>query len=312
MALNHKTGVLILLLAIQLQTSVLARYHCSLDNVKIEQLFYNTRSNAFSTKSDQDSTGSEIEIVAAKRCPCDSAWYCILNTTNDVDMCSAGRGNVWFEKDIVDCYKGSNTFTAFLRTLWLPLICIVLIILAMPFATVLGRNASEYVLSPCFPCIRRRRISRMIQSEIDSISNQFSLEASFGRDDGMVEQTVLKLKTKSLNDSNAEGQGGADDVKGGNICLICMGSVGEGEKIGDLSCNHRYHLDCLKEWLRRKNVCPLCNAQVADPLTVLVDRDEFFADDAEEVGEDARNRFNRILTYHNNRTSNRIHASIGW
>ena len=95
-----------------------------------------------------------------------------------------------------------------------------------------------------------------------------------------------------------------------NVCLICMGQLEEGEKIGDLSCGHSYHVDCLKEWLKRKNVCPLCNAQVADPHTILVNREEAFADDTGEVDEETRNRFNRLLNYFHRRTSSRMQTNF--
>lgn len=44
------------------------------------------------------------------------------------------------------------------------------------------------------------------------------------------------------------------------MCSICLASVEDGERIGALSCNHIFHSHCLKDWLRRRNVCPLCQA----------------------------------------------------
>jgi len=34
--------------------------------------------------------------------------------------------------------------------------------------------------------------------------------------------------------------------------------IEDGEGIGALSCKHCFHVCCLKEWIKRKNVCPLC------------------------------------------------------
>eukprot|EP00553_Chaetoceros_curvisetus_P011479 CAMPEP_0204635326 /NCGR_PEP_ID=MMETSP0717-20131115/31319_1 /ASSEMBLY_ACC=CAM_ASM_000666 /TAXON_ID=230516 /ORGANISM="Chaetoceros curvisetus" /LENGTH=173 /DNA_ID=CAMNT_0051654047 /DNA_START=11 /DNA_END=532 /DNA_ORIENTATION=+ len=34
--------------------------------------------------------------------------------------------------------------------------------------------------------------------------------------------------------------------------------IEDGERIGALPCNHMFHVDCLKEWIKRKNICPLC------------------------------------------------------
>lgn len=51
-----------------------------------------------------------------------------------------------------------------------------------------------------------------------------------------------------------------------NSCSICLGSLVDGERVGALHCNHTFHVDCLKDWLLKRNVCPLCQAEeVATP-----------------------------------------------
>ncbi|KAJ8442801.1 hypothetical protein Cgig2_016267 [Carnegiea gigantea] len=34
----------------------------------------------------------------------------------------------------------------------------------------------------------------------------------------------------------------------------------DGEDVGRLSCDHRYHVECIQQWLRLKNWCPICKA----------------------------------------------------
>ncbi|CAL5187870.1 unnamed protein product [Lathyrus oleraceus] len=41
-------------------------------------------------------------------------------------------------------------------------------------------------------------------------------------------------------------------------CTICQEDYVEGETIGRLDCRHIYHLECIKQWLLLKNVCPIC------------------------------------------------------
>ncbi|KAK7346986.1 hypothetical protein VNO80_21510 [Phaseolus coccineus] len=42
-------------------------------------------------------------------------------------------------------------------------------------------------------------------------------------------------------------------------CPICLEEFKNGEEIGKLhSCVHKFHLDCIKTWLNRKNLCPVC------------------------------------------------------
>ena len=41
-------------------------------------------------------------------------------------------------------------------------------------------------------------------------------------------------------------------------CTICIMDIEDGDRIGVLPCNHKFHVDCLKQWIKRKNVCPNC------------------------------------------------------
>ncbi|GMH11818.1 hypothetical protein Nepgr_013659 [Nepenthes gracilis] len=50
-----------------------------------------------------------------------------------------------------------------------------------------------------------------------------------------------------------------DDIK----CSICQEEYVAGEEVGVLGCNHRYHVDCIHQWLWLKNWCPICKASAA-------------------------------------------------
>ncbi|KAL7572128.1 hypothetical protein ACA910_001761 [Epithemia clementina (nom. ined.)] len=41
-------------------------------------------------------------------------------------------------------------------------------------------------------------------------------------------------------------------------CAICFLTLEEGDRVGAIDCGHVFHVDCLKGWLTRRNVCPLC------------------------------------------------------
>ena len=45
-------------------------------------------------------------------------------------------------------------------------------------------------------------------------------------------------------------------------CSICLGDI-VNEKI-ILNCNHEFHFNCLTEWTRRRNNCPLCRRQTVN------------------------------------------------
>jgi hypothetical protein len=46
-------------------------------------------------------------------------------------------------------------------------------------------------------------------------------------------------------------------------CTICFVPLEDGDIVGNLACQHVFHKDCLKLWLKRKNACPLCNTILA-------------------------------------------------
>jgi hypothetical protein len=50
-------------------------------------------------------------------------------------------------------------------------------------------------------------------------------------------------------------------------CTICFAVIEDGERVGALPCEHIFHKECLKTWLRRRNTCPLCQTEnVAKPV----------------------------------------------
>ncbi|XP_068653604.1 E3 ubiquitin-protein ligase MBR2-like [Aristolochia californica] len=50
-----------------------------------------------------------------------------------------------------------------------------------------------------------------------------------------------------------------DDIK----CSICQEEYEEGDEIGKLRCEHGYHVNCIHQWLRLKNWCPICKASAS-------------------------------------------------
>lgn len=42
-------------------------------------------------------------------------------------------------------------------------------------------------------------------------------------------------------------------------CACCISDYITGERIRELPCLHRFHLECIDEWLIAKPLCPVCN-----------------------------------------------------
>ncbi|KAL9247467.1 hypothetical protein vseg_020897 [Gypsophila vaccaria] len=46
-------------------------------------------------------------------------------------------------------------------------------------------------------------------------------------------------------------------------CSICQEEYSGADEMGKLECGHAYHLPCIKQWLARKNTCPVCKAEAS-------------------------------------------------
>nr|XP_027076892.1 probable E3 ubiquitin-protein ligase ZFP1 [Coffea arabica] len=78
-------------------------------------------------------------------------------------------------------------------------------------------------------------------------------EDRISKNSGLLEATIsehLKIRSyQTLADQQPE------------ICVVCQCECENGETIGTLECKHEYHADCIKRWLMKKNVCPLCKRE---------------------------------------------------
>lgn len=75
------------------------------------------------------------------------------------------------------------------------------------------------------------------------------------------QQEIAKLKTVKYNCSMAIGKDENDCcVK----CLICQFQYEEGETLLELPCKHRFHSDCINQWLSTKDHCPYCRQSIIE------------------------------------------------
>lgn len=68
-------------------------------------------------------------------------------------------------------------------------------------------------------------------------------------------------------------------------CAICISDYKNGENITDLPCHHKFHKECISEWLAVKNSCPACKAKVIEVSQV-----------AEETGSNRDLRLNSLTS----------------
>ncbi|CBI25581.3 probable E3 ubiquitin-protein ligase RHG1A [Vitis vinifera] len=43
-------------------------------------------------------------------------------------------------------------------------------------------------------------------------------------------------------------------------CSICQEDYVEDDELGVLDCDHSFHSACIQQWLRSKNLCPICKS----------------------------------------------------
>ena len=47
-----------------------------------------------------------------------------------------------------------------------------------------------------------------------------------------------------------------------NECPICLEYFRENDKLARLSCDHVFHIDCIKQWISRESNCPICRIKI--------------------------------------------------
>lgn len=45
-------------------------------------------------------------------------------------------------------------------------------------------------------------------------------------------------------------------------CTVCCEQLQPGELVKSLPCAHKYHGDCIDQWLQVKAVCPICQCSI--------------------------------------------------
>lgn len=105
---------------------------------------------------------------------------------------------------------------------------------------------------------------RDMRLDIDDMSYEelLALEEHIGVvNTGLPEESILKnLKTsaRSTKAKCSELDQSSETVPENENCIVCQVEYEENESIGTLECGHRFHADCIKQWLLVKNLCPIC------------------------------------------------------
>jgi len=69
------------------------------------------------------------------------------------------------------------------------------------------------------------------------------------------EQSINKLKEFEF----------ASGICKNSECSVCQDDYKTGDKCVSLPCEHNYHKDCVVEWLKRHDSCPICRKPISTP-----------------------------------------------
>uniref|UniRef100_A0A0V0IG89 RING-type E3 ubiquitin transferase n=1 Tax=Solanum chacoense TaxID=4108 RepID=A0A0V0IG89_SOLCH len=113
---------------------------------------------------------------------------------------------------------------------------------------------------------------RDMRLDIDDMSYEelLALEERIGSvSTALPEEELSKCLRRNIYQGRAsetetlEADEDGDDIK----CSICQEEYVIGDEIGNLGCEHGYHMECIKQWFKLKNWCPICKAAVESSKT---------------------------------------------
>ena len=64
----------------------------------------------------------------------------------------------------------------------------------------------------------------------------------------IIQKHIIKIKEYKLNEELEESE----------KCSICLENYKKDNIINELKCGHKYHKDCIDDWINDNNNCPLC------------------------------------------------------
>ncbi|XP_024520868.1 E3 ubiquitin-protein ligase MBR2 [Selaginella moellendorffii] len=106
----------------------------------------------------------------------------------------------------------------------------------------------------------RLDIDNMSYEELLALGDRIGTVSTGLSEDTIVQQLKRTKYAAALARSSED-----SDVK----CCVCQEEFEEGVELGTINCGHNYHMDCIRQWLVRKNSCPICKAtalpQISEP-----------------------------------------------
>uniref|UniRef100_A0A0D9WJE0 RING-type E3 ubiquitin transferase n=1 Tax=Leersia perrieri TaxID=77586 RepID=A0A0D9WJE0_9ORYZ len=101
----------------------------------------------------------------------------------------------------------------------------------------------------------RLDVDNMTYEELLDLEDRIGY-VSTGLHDDEITRSLRMIKYSAFNPKHF-----ATEVE--RNCSICQEEFEANEETGKLICGHSYHVHCIKQWLSRKNTCPVCKTAVS-------------------------------------------------
>ncbi|XP_015059957.1 E3 ubiquitin-protein ligase MBR1-like isoform X3 [Solanum pennellii] len=99
----------------------------------------------------------------------------------------------------------------------------------------------------------RLNVDNMSYEELVELGDRIGY-VSTGLKENEITQCVRRTKPFSLNNFSHL----HTEVE--KKCSICQEEYEADDEMGKLGCGHFYHIDCIRQWLKHKNNCPVCKS----------------------------------------------------
>nr|CAD7592676.1 unnamed protein product [Timema genevievae] len=122
-----------------------------------------------------------------------------------------------------------------------------------------SRVKTRDVLSDCISEVRKRNNNTLTGLFMPFIINQVEQELT-KRKEGTGAMGLEKFGNSAWRtqpDNTVKWDKPQDKDTPEEDCIICMEPLGSDQQ-SSLHCNHTFHTQCIKPWLRTQSVCPMC------------------------------------------------------
>ena len=66
----------------------------------------------------------------------------------------------------------------------------------------------------------------------------------------------------TIDSNSATEQMVVEEGQAAPVCTICMSEMEHGQTVRRLPCMHRYHPECVDQWLQMNKSCPVCKHEI--------------------------------------------------